>query len=85
MKAVSCNQRNREHRKTLCPGVPQSPAQYQEKHTEKCLCIDCSSPRGFQMCRDTRDVEKMVDPCRSVARMRLHSLRDLKTRDNILA
>ena len=29
MKAVSCNQRNGGHRKALCPGTPQGPAQYQ--------------------------------------------------------
>ena len=29
MKAISCNQRNGEHRKSLCPGTTQDPTQYQ--------------------------------------------------------
>ena len=28
MKAIFCNQRNGRHRKSLCPGDPQDPAQY---------------------------------------------------------
>ena len=28
MKAVFCNQRNSGHRKALCPGAPEGPAQY---------------------------------------------------------
>ena len=28
MKAVSCNQRNEGHGKSLCPAAPQGPAQY---------------------------------------------------------
>lgn len=29
MKAISCNHRNAEYRKALCPGAPPGPSQYQ--------------------------------------------------------
>ena len=35
MKAIFCNQRNGEHRKALCPGAPQDPAQYQQPQAQK--------------------------------------------------
>ena len=35
MKVVSCNQRNRGHRKALGPGAPQGPAQCQGRNYSK--------------------------------------------------
>ena len=58
--------------------------QADEKHAEKSLCINCKSPRGFQMGRDTRGVNHMVDPHKSVARMSLPSLGNLKIRDHAI-
>lgn len=43
-----------------------------EKHSERCLCIERRRPRGSHVTwgKDTRGVEKMVDPQGSVVTMR---------------
>ena len=41
MKIISYNQRNRGHRKALCPGAPQGPARYQLLPWAVSRCLGC--------------------------------------------